>query len=103
MTLLRHAKLPWPDGDAPVGEPSWFFYEIDDTADAVTRSVWVYADGSVTRNSIEIEEQSGKDCPSLIDCSVAQGFDGVDLEKISPEEFQNVWDKGVDTPFWNVV
>jgi hypothetical protein len=79
----------------------WLFYEIDESADAVTRSVWVYADGTVTRNSIEIEERSGKGCPSLIDCSLVQGFESADLEEITPEEFGKVWDSGVDTPFWN--
>lgn len=102
MTMLRYVKTPWPEGDAPSGEPSWFLYEIDDTADAVTRSVWIYADGLVTRNSIEIEERSGKGCPSLIDCSVAQGFEGADLQQITPETFGDAWARGVDTPFWNV-
>jgi hypothetical protein len=100
MTFPRYSKSPWPDENVPAGEPSWLFYEIDEGVDAVVRSVWVYADGLVTRNSIEIEERSGKDCPSLIDCSLAQGFEGVDLEAITANEFDEVWDSGVDTPFW---
>ncbi|PTS88018.1 MULTISPECIES: hypothetical protein [unclassified Caulobacter] len=101
MTLPRYVKTPWPEDNVPIGEPSWFYYEIDDAADAVTRSVWVYADGLVTRNSIEIEERSGKGCPSLIDCSLEQGFEGADLEKITPTEFQGAWERGIDTPFWH--
>ena len=102
MTLLRYVKAPWLKGDPPPGEPSWFLYEIDDPADVVTRSVCIYADGLVTRNSIEIEERNGKACPSLIDCSVAQGFRDADLQLITPETFGDAWDLGVDTPFWNV-
>jgi len=100
MTFPRYAKCPWPDEKAPAGEPSWLFYEIDESADAVTRSVWIYADGLVTRNSIEIEERSGESCPSLIDCSLEQGFEGADLEAITADQFEQVWDSGVDTPFW---
>lgn len=57
---------------------------------AVVRSAEVFADGSVARNSIEIEESDGKLCPSLIDCSLAEGVDGVDAEQITPEEFEAV-------------
>jgi hypothetical protein len=88
--------------DVPAGEPTWLLYELDEEADTVVRSANVFADGRVARNSIEIEERDGRPCPSRIDCSLAQGFDGVDAEQITPEEFETVWAKGVDKPFWNV-
>lgn len=100
MKLPRYAKAAWPEGLVPADEPSWLFYEIDENADAVIRDAHVYVDGRVTRNSIEIEERSGNACSSLIDCSLAEGFGSADLEEITAEAFEAVWDSGVDTPFW---
>jgi|GEM_PF-2378006 len=100
--MLKHLRARWPDRDVPTGEPTWLLYELDEQADAVVRSADVFADGSVTRNSIEIEERGGKACPSLIDCSLAAGFDGVDAEEITREDFEAVWARGADKPFWNV-
>jgi len=102
MSELRHVRAHWPEPKVPPGEPHSLFYELDERADAVIRSVDLFADGSVTRNSIVIEERAGGACPSLIDCSLAEGFDGVDLVDISGEEFESIWTKGVDKPFWNV-
>ena len=101
MSGPRHVRGRWPDPEIPEGEPQWLLYEIDDQADAVTRSVDVFDDGKVTRNSIEIEERDGRPCPSLIDVSLAEGLGDADLEVISIEEFEAAWAKGVDTPFWN--
>jgi hypothetical protein len=94
--------MPWPESEVQPGEPGWLFYELDEESDVVVRSANVFADGAVARNSIEIEERSGKPCPSLIDCSLAEGFAGVALEPISREEFEQIWAKGIDTPFWTV-
>jgi len=99
--MLRHIRAHWPEANVPQGEPTWLLYELDEQADAVVRSAHVYADGSVTRNSIEIEERGGSACPSLIDCSLAVGFGGVDAEEITPEEFEATWASGEDKPFWN--
>lgn len=100
--MLKHVRARWPDPVVPPGEPYWLLYEIDEQADAVVRTIDVFADRTVTRNSIEIEERRGKACPSLIDCSLAEGFNGVDAEEITREEFEEVWAKGVDELFWNV-
>lgn len=102
MNALRHVRARWPEVQVPHGEPLWLLYEIDDLADAVTRSVDLFADGTATRNSIEIEERNGQPCPSLIDTSLADGFGGVDLEAISSEDFASAWIKGTDKPVWNV-
>ncbi len=102
MTALRHVRGLWPDSPVPPGAPALLFYEIDDEADSVTRIVELYADGRVTRNSIEIEEQGGRPCPSLIDCSIKQGFKGADVRPVTVEVFEEAWHQGVDTPFWNV-
>lgn len=101
MSGRRYVRGRWPDPDVPDGEPTWLLYEIDDEADAVTRSAEIFDDGRVLRNSIEIEERDGRSCPSLIDVSLSEGFGGADLEEISDREFEALWAKGVDTPFWN--
>jgi len=98
----RHARARWPDPEIPGGSPEWLLYEFDDDADAVIRTVEIFPDGRVTRNSIEIEERNGVACPSLIDCSLTDGFAGVALEEVEPSDFQRAWDAGADTPFWNV-
>lgn len=103
MGELRHVRARWPEPEVPPGEPLWLHYELDVQADAVVRSVDLFSDGTITRNSIAIEERGGKPCPSLIDCPLAEGFAGVDLEEITREEFEQVWLKGRDKPFWNVL
>jgi hypothetical protein len=102
MSGRRHVRGRWPEPEVPEGEPSWLLYEIDDQADAVTRSVEIFDDGKVLRNSIEIEERDGRPCPSLIDVSLSEGFGDADLEQISDDAFEAAWAKGVDTPLWNV-
>ncbi|MBG7616110.1 hypothetical protein IWC96_12600 [Brevundimonas sp. BAL450] len=100
--MLKHLRARWPDLHVPPGEPIWLLYELDEEADAVLRSAEVFPDGSVTRNSIEIEERGGKPCPSLIEGSLPTIFQGVTAEEITSHEFDATWARGVDTPFWNV-
>jgi hypothetical protein len=46
---------------------------------------------------------SGRDhCPSLIDGPLRDVFPDAALAEISKREFEDAWDKGVDTPFWFV-
>ncbi len=99
MTDVRHVRARWPDPEVPKGSPEWL---LDERGDAVTRTIEFFVDGRITRNSIEIEERGGVRRPSLIDTSLAEGFDGVDLEPIASDEFENAWVLGKDTPFWNV-
>jgi hypothetical protein len=75
-------------------------YEVDRAADAVLRTVEVFADGRVARNSIALEERHGDKCRSLIGTSL----DGLLpwVEEITCEQFEEWWTKGVDTPFWFV-
>ncbi|MGQ3040855.1 MAG: hypothetical protein ACT6TH_08075 [Brevundimonas sp.] len=102
MNALRYVRARWPEPEVPQGEPIWLVYEIDDVADACNRLVELFADGTATRNSIEIEERNGQTCPSLFDTSLADGFGDADLEQISSEEFESAWTNGIDKPFWNV-
>lgn len=95
-------RLPWPDTEIPAGEPSWLYYEIDKEKDAVRRSIEVFPDGRITRNSIEIEERDGRPCPSLIDVSLDEGFGDGEPLAMSLDEFEDLWRQGVDTPLWNV-
>jgi len=92
----------WPEELVPDGEPIWLFYEIARLADSVLRTVGVFADGRVARNSVELEQRHGDKCPSLIDCSLEDLFDGGKLEEISREQFEEWWTKGTDTPIWFV-
>lgn len=100
--LPIYFRLPWPEAEVPANEPSWLYYEIDKENDAVRRSIEVFPDGRITRNSIEIEERDGRPCPSLIDTSLDEGFgDGAPLA-MTQNEFDDLWRQGIDTPFWNV-
>lgn len=101
MNALRHVRMRWPEPKVPEGEPLWLLYEIDDLAGAVTRSVDLFADGTATRNSIEIEKLHGQPCLSLIGTSLAEGFSGIDLEEIPSEDFTSAWTRATDKPFWN--
>jgi hypothetical protein len=67
-------RARWPDAEVSPDAPTWLHYELDDEADAVVRTVEVFASGAVHRNSLEIEQRGGRPCPSLIDCSLAEGF-----------------------------
>jgi hypothetical protein len=102
MSNIRHVRARWPETEVPAGSPEWLLYELDQAADAVTRTVEFFRDGVINRNSIEIEERRGKPCPSLIDVPLADGFDGLAYETISSAEFEQAWERGTDTPFWDV-
>jgi hypothetical protein len=90
----------WPEEPIPAGEPTWLFYEADRLADAVLRTVDLCGDGRVARNSVALEQRLGDKCPSLIGCSLDEFFAHAELEEISREQFEEWWEKGVDTPFW---
>lgn len=100
--LPTYFRLPWPESEVPAGEPSWLCYEIDKENDAVRRSIEVFPDGHITRNSIEIEERGGRPCPSLIDTSLDEGWGDETPLPMTKDEFEELWRQGIDTPFWNV-
>ena len=52
-------KGPWPEEKTPEGEPDWFFYEVDEDRDVVTRTVEVFSGGTAVRNSIALEARHG--------------------------------------------
>ncbi|HWU14419.1 MAG TPA: hypothetical protein VN157_10470 [Caulobacter sp.] len=98
---LLYVRGRWPEPDVPDGTPLWVFYEIDEKADAILRDVQIYPDGRITRNSVVIEQRNGDDCPSLTDQSLRDGFfDWSALDAISSEDFEELWEKGDDKPFW---
>lgn len=101
MSELKHVRARWPDAVVPDDSPEWLFYELDQRADVVKRMVEVFPDGSATRNSIEIEERIGPQCPSLFDVPLDDAFRGIDLEAITSDDFEQVWATARDTPFWN--
>ncbi len=101
MAELKYVRARWPDPEVPDDSPEWLLYELDEQADAVTRTVEFFPNGNVARNSIEIEERGGMPCPSLVEGSLREGF-GRSAEWITGDEFERAWAKGTDTPFWNV-
>lgn len=99
-TALEYLRARWPDESVPVGAPEWLLYEIDRNMDAVLRIVELFGDGSITRNSVWIEQRSGQSCESLFEETLERAFEGAPLETITPQEFEACWERGVDTPFW---
>lgn len=92
----------WPDEIIQEGEPLSLLYEVDEAADIVLRSVEVFADGHITRDSVELEQRNGDYCPSLFDGSWREGVADAKLERISVETFEEFYQQGVDVPFWFV-
>ncbi len=66
----------------------------------MVRGVDVFADGRITRNSLELEQRHGDECPSLIDQSLGVGFAEAPLEEIARDAFERLWERGRDLPFW---
>ena len=90
------ALVPDWSADLPVS----CFYEIDHDADAVLRSVEVFADGRVLRDSVDLEQRNRDSCPSLVDHSLAVAFADAPLEEITADAFGAMWAQGQDYPFW---
>jgi hypothetical protein len=84
----------------PAGEPTWSYYEVDVVADVVMRTIDVFADGRIERDSIALEERNGDSCPSLVEGPFMETVRSVPLDLITAGEFNGVWQQGTDTPFW---
>lgn len=101
-TRHRCYRARWPEKQILAGSPVWLHYEVDKGANAVLRTVEVFPNGQVNRNSIELERRYGDYCPSLIDCSLDGLFDSAGFDQITREQFEELWLKGTDSPFWFV-
>jgi hypothetical protein len=97
---IEHYRGRWPDPDVPADEPTWSYYEVDVVADVVVRTVDVFADDRIERDSIALEERKGDRCPSLVENPFMETVRSVPLDPITPDEFEEVWQQGKDTPFW---
>ncbi len=97
---IEHYRGRWPNSDAPAGEPSWIYYEVDVVADVVVRKVDVFADGRIERDSIALEERKGDKCPSLVEGPFMEPVRRAALDRIATDEFEALWMQGTDTPFW---
>ena len=90
----------WSDPDVSPDEPTWIYYEVDTVADVVLRTVDVFADGRIERNSIALEERKGDRCPSLVEGPFIETVRSIPLDLITAIEFEELWQRGTDTPFW---
>ena len=61
---IRYYRARWPEEAVPAREPLWFYYEIDEGEDIVTRSIEIFDDGMIKRNSLELERRTGDHCLS---------------------------------------
>ena len=95
--MLTYFEAPWPGTPVPEGEPVRFFYEVDEAADNVLRSVELYADGSLQRNSLQLEARDGWPCVSLWHGSFAELSVGIPLEPLLSSAFEEHWQRAVDT------
>ena len=98
---LRYYRCRWPDETVPDGEPLWLHYEVDRTADAVLRTVEVFPDATVTRNSIAIDQpKEGPRSRSLLEYSFDDLVRGDHRDETSRAAFEELYARGTDRPFW---
>ena len=102
ISKREYFRGKWPEEKVPGGEPLWLMYEIDRVADNVLRTVEIFPDGSIARNSIVLEERNGDSCASLIDGSLETLLSHAMLEEITSEQFEDLWTRGENSPHWFV-
>jgi hypothetical protein len=100
--MIAYYRGRWPEAEVPEGEPLWLYYEVDTEKDVVLRTVEVYPDGRIERNSIALEERNGASCPSLVDGPFMVLVQRVPLEEIKRDVFEVLWVRGRDKPVWFV-
>jgi len=61
LSSIEYYGGRWPDPDVPPDEPTWLYYEVNTVADVVLRTVDIFADGRIERNSIALEERRETD------------------------------------------
>jgi len=96
--MLNYFRGRWPDDKVPAGDPLWLHYEVDPTRDAVLRSVAIFEDGHLERNSIELEERDGFPCISIVHGPFMSVAAKAQLEPIRAPEFEKLWKRGEDKP-----
>jgi hypothetical protein len=101
MSLIRYFRGQWPDPIVPAGEPPEFFYEVEIGNDVVLRSVEIFDDRTIARNSLEIERRCGFSLTSLVDQPFMPVVEASSLEEVTSEMFEDLWSKGIDTLFWS--
>lgn len=105
--MLAYFKLPWPEEPVPDDCPDWLYCEVEKDRDVVTRTVEVFADGRVIRNSIALAARDGLDVrppeyQSLVYgpfLTVEEDYAGVPADaEISVAEFDEAWNVAIDKP-----
>ena len=100
LNSIAYYRLRWPDPDVPQDMPTWLYYEVDIVEDVVQRTVDVFADGRIERNSLALEERKGNICPSLVDGPFMETVQSEPHDLIPAVEFEELWRQGIDKPFW---
>jgi hypothetical protein len=98
--MIVYFRGRWPDSKVPDGGPLWLYYEVDDEADIVLRTVDVFQDGRIERNSIELEQRNGDICTSLVDGPFIETVQQAGLQPTTHDAFEGLWALGKNTPFW---
>lgn len=103
MNRIQYYHYHLLKSDKPLSQEIRLFYEVDTVEDVVLRIVEVFADGRVERSSIALEERKGDVCPSLVDGSFMEPLsmeNSIPFDIISASDFEEVFERGTDTPFW---
>lgn len=98
-----YVKCRWPEDPVPQGAPCWIFYEVREATDVVTRTVDLYADGTASRNSIQLAAREGPDFRPPEYRSLVHGafleHSRADLDPITASEFLRLWTTAIDKPW----
>lgn len=96
--MIEHFRGRWPEQVVPEGEPTWLLFEVEVNEDRVLRTVDVFEDGSMQRNSIALEERDGYPCLSIVEGPFMPLVRKVALEKVPAALFEGLWNDAEDRP-----
>jgi hypothetical protein len=93
--MLIYFRGRWPDDEIPIGEPLWLYFEVDPALDVVLRTVDMFEDGHLVRNSIELEQRDGFPCVSIVHGPFLSFAAEAQLASIEAQEFEELWARSI--------
>ncbi len=96
--MLNYFRGRWPEAVVPEGVPVWLYYEVDPHRDVVLRSVEIFADGRMERNSLALEARDGWACESIVHGPFMPVVAHAKLETTGAETFEALWELSMDKP-----